>query len=127
MLTVGLLLGGCGSDQSSSSSSSSPSFAILPMNNGTTGLEPAILIDGVAKIIKDINPGAGSSNPSGFTTLNGKIYFQADDGTHGPELWVTDGTTAGTTMVKDIIPGVGGSYPQNLIALNGKLYFPFSS
>jgi ELWxxDGT repeat protein len=31
-----------------------------------------------------------------------KLYFVGDDGVHGTELFVTDGTSAGTTIIKDI-------------------------
>ena len=37
----------------------------------------------------------------------GKLFFADSDDTHGRELWVSDGTAAGTTMVKDIWAGVG--------------------
>src|SRR5690554_5361818 len=76
------------------------------------------------ELVKDINP-TGGSNPSQQALLNGKLYFQAYDGTNGYELWVTDGTTAGTQMIKDINP-TGNSNPNSLTELNGKLYFEAS-
>lgn len=60
------------------------------------------------KLLKDIRPGAWSSNILGFRTLsNGDIVFPANDGVHGQELWVTDGTSAGTKLLKDIRRGSG--------------------
>lgn len=48
---------------------------------------------GVAELIEDplpgggINPGQGSSSPSGWTEVDGVVYFSADDGGFGRELW----------------------------------------
>src|SRR5690554_3029370 len=52
----------------------------------------------------EINFGAGSE-PRRFTNAGDKMYFVADDGEHGYELWVTDGSYISTKMVKDIAPG----------------------
>jgi ELWxxDGT repeat protein len=77
-------------------------------------------------------PTPNSSDPTNLTVLNGKLYFFADDGTHGRELWVSDGTTAGTNMVEDIDPGAAGAFDYNggnglsqpeMIAANGELFF----
>ena len=48
----------------------------------------------IIKLVKDINPG-GNPAISQITLYNGKIYFSANDGTHGQELWVSDGTSSG--------------------------------
>jgi ELWxxDGT repeat protein len=50
------------------------------------------------------------------------LFFRADDGTTGRELWTSDGTAAGTTLVKDIHPA-GDSSPHNLTNVNGTLFF----
>jgi ELWxxDGT repeat protein len=38
-------------------------------------------------LVADINPGVGGSNPSNFKVVNGYLYFVADDGIHGKELF----------------------------------------
>jgi ELWxxDGT repeat protein len=58
-----------------------------------------------------------------FTDVNGELFFTADDGSHGDELWKSDGTAAGTTLVADINPGPTGSNPADLTNVNGTLFF----
>src|SRR5262249_5525210 len=63
-------------------------------------------------LLKNINPEAtaddGSagpardSNPTGLTRVGSAIFFAADNGRAGVELWRTDGTEAGTTKVRNI-------------------------
>src|SRR6185436_13776553 len=75
------------------------------------------------QLVKDCNPGNGSSAIYNLYELNGKIYFRASDATSGYEPWVSDGTTAGTKMIKDINPGSSDSYPSTFIPFNGLFYF----
>jgi len=38
-------------------------------------------------LVKDINPGSAASNPALLTLAAGHLFFTADDGVHGTELW----------------------------------------
>jgi ELWxxDGT repeat protein len=56
-------------------------------------------------LLKDIRPGASGSSPRQMVNVNGVIFFIANDGSTGYELWKSDGTPGGTVLVKDIRPG----------------------
>ena len=81
------------------------------------------------KLLKDINtqknsnPSNAVNNSNAYAVINGKAYFTADDGVHGKELWVTDGTTAGTGLVIDINPGSASSLIDYIYAFKNKIYF----
>lgn len=53
--------------------------------------------------------------------------FTANDGTHGNELMVTDGTVAGTRLLVDLTPGPDGSwlYYWTSIVANNQLWFGY--
>ena len=65
----------------------------------------------------------GGTNDESLTVVGNTLYFQGNDGTHGRELWKSDGTSIGTVMVKDIYSGSGSGYPQDLTAMGNILYF----
>ena len=77
----------------------------------------------VIEILKDINSGGNSGNPYAFTAVGNTLYFRANDGTNGEELWKSDGTASGTVMVKDINSGSSSSSPSYLTAVGNTLYF----
>ncbi len=52
-----------------------------------------------------------------------KAFFAASNEANGEELWVTDGTKAGTKMVKDIWPGSSGSDVNYIVRFNDKVVF----
>lgn len=70
------------------------------------------------RMVKDINPGPGDSFPEQLTAVGSKLFFAAS--TTDFELWVSDGTKAGTKEL-DINP-TGDSYPFNLQAVGSRLY-----
>ena len=72
--------------------------------------------------IAHINP-EGSSRPSQLTVAGDIVFFVADDGFSGRELWRTDGTTSGTRLVRDIRTGPDGSSPSELLAMGDGLVF----
>lgn len=82
---------------------------------------------GGTQMLKDINPGAGDAlNPftiPNFITHNDKLYFTANNGIVGYELWVTDGTADGTKLVYDLDPGTPGSVPSSFRIMGDFLYF----
>ncbi len=77
------------------------------------------------KLLKDIEPGVGSSNPTGFMadSTNTYLYFLAKTAAEGTEVWRTDGTTNGTILLTDLEPGAATSNPTLLLSYNGKTYF----
>ena len=77
----------------------------------------------VVRLVKDINPGTDGSDAAAFVTLNDLAYFRANDGSHGYELWRTDGTETGTELVIDLNPGPLNGFPDGIAAVNGTLYF----
>jgi ELWxxDGT repeat protein len=70
----------------------------------------------------DIRPGPQGSRPRELVDTAGGLFFTADDGTRGRELWASLGRGA-TFLVKDIRPGVATSNPRRLVAAGDKLFF----
>jgi ELWxxDGT repeat protein len=81
------------------------------------------------RLVVDLAPGlAGgmpevSGNAPQMAVLNGALYFVGNDGSHGFELFRTDGTEAGTVLVGDTAPGSAGILPNWLTTVGGSLFF----
>ena len=80
-----------------------------------------------ASLVADINPSLNAvtagSNPSQLAAWGGKVLFSAGTRNAGSELWVTDGTGAGTRMLTDACPGRCSSTVTMLASLKGGVIF----
>jgi len=63
-----------------------------------------------------------SSQPREFTFLGETAFFSADDGVAGRELWISDGTAAGTFGL-DLEPGADASNPSDFELFAGEIWF----
>src|SRR4051812_45115242 len=77
--------------------------------------------------VRDVNFGLEDSHPQELAAVGATLFFAADDGVHGIELWKSDGTTAGTSLVADLNPGGVSSSPAELTAVGGNLFFTATS
>jgi large repetitive protein len=92
-----------------------PSFDVLE----------ARTVPATASMVADIFTGLPGSAPADLVNMGGKLFFSADDGIHGRELWTSDGLPGATHtfMVKDINPGPTGSNPLYLTVVGNQLFF----
>jgi ELWxxDGT repeat protein len=111
--------------------------AVFSVFDRVSGTEPWVAdgTDAGTHPIADIRPGPAPSvaGPAVFSAFgDGRVLFWADDGVHGLEPWVTDGTAAGTRLVADIQPGPapspgpgpGGPGPSGFVVLgDGRAVF----
>ena len=70
-------------------------------------------------LVADIRPNNGESlfsngsNPRNFIEFSDRLYFTANNGVSGDELWASDGTSDGTQLLADIRPNDSGNYSQS--------------
>ncbi|MBL8914862.1 MAG: hypothetical protein JNM17_29425 [Archangium sp.] len=73
--------------------------------------------------LNTVDASVGDFAPRDFFALGGQVFFVANALGNGEELWVTDGTTAGTRLVRDLHPGPSGSTPFAMTSLGGRAFF----
>jgi len=72
---------------------------------------------------RDINTEPSSSQPSDFAELDGFLYFKADDGIHGDELYRYNLNDGMAELVADIRPFDDFSSPVFTTAFDGRVFF----
>jgi trimeric autotransporter adhesin len=88
------------------------SARISPASFEMSSLEPRTLLS--------------AQSPADLIAVGNRLFFTAEDGVHGRELWVSDGTAAGTRMVRDIGPGSAGANFYGLTPFGNRLAFTAS-
>lgn len=66
--------------------------------------------------------GGGSSDLENPGMRQERLMFAADNGTIGKELWITDGSEAGTRLVRDI-NSLSPSDPKDFVEMGAYVYF----
>jgi len=79
---------------------------------------------GTTQITVDKFVDSGSSGPRHIVEQNGKLFFQAEGKglSHGNELWLSDGTSGGTSDLNLYLGGFG-SYPFMMTAVGTRYVF----
>jgi ELWxxDGT repeat protein len=112
------------------------------LDNGDGGgvLQNGVLEDGevdyvatycdrfVYERLTDINPSGDSVSTvtKGQIFIDSTMFFSADDGTNGRELWAYDFDNSSSWMVADINPGSSDSNPDDFTVMGTRLYFTAS-
>jgi ELWxxDGT repeat protein len=109
--------GGAGSSSNPRNLTAVGNTLFFTADDGSSGRELWKTDGTTTSRVADIRPGVfqfspGSSYPEDLTAVGNTLFFTANDGSSGRELWKTDGTT--TSRVANIFPGEGNSNPRNL-------------
>jgi ELWxxDGT repeat protein len=82
---------------------------------------------GAVTLAADIWPGPSSSSPSWLggrpAVYDGRLFFSADDGIRGHELWAYDAATGTATLAAEIYLGPTSSAPAWPVVYDDRLFF----
>jgi len=98
-------------------------------DNGVNGLElwKHEVNTNITSMVRDIHPDPGFAGrlaaPRHLTAVGNQLFFTADNGLSGRELWRSDGTEQGARIVRDVNPGDASSNPYILLVVGNTLYF----
>lgn len=105
-------------DRPSSGSLALDGVVLLGLDDGLTGEELwAWRPEAALEMVADLRSGTGDSLGCGFASAGEDLYFLADDGVHGVELWTTRGTTGTTRLLAEAVPGPEPARPFSFSTL----------
>ena len=84
---------------------------------GVAGMHSLYVLENDLKTYREVRSWLAGNPPLRLRAYGDQVLFSANDGEHGYELWISDGSAAGTYMVADINPGPGRFIPQWLCQL----------
>jgi ELWxxDGT repeat protein len=91
-------------------------------DDGVSGQEPWWSDGENVFRVGDLRSGARGSEPRWLTAAGGTLFFAADDGVHGRELWRWRPGEA-AVLVADLVAGPASAVPQEMAGVDGVLYF----
>jgi len=71
----------------------------------------------------NMGPTSDSSAPSYITAIGTRLYFKANDGISGAEVWVHETTNGSTWQVSDICAGSCGSDVRGFVTIGSQIFF----
>jgi ELWxxDGT repeat protein len=98
-------------------------------HSGLESLEKRQLLAADVSVLKDIGEGPASGvslwgvGEPPVAEYNGMVYFAANGGAEGMELWRSNGAEAQTQLFVDLLPGSPQSNPGTFSTAIGKLFF----
>ncbi|WP_368667415.1 ELWxxDGT repeat protein [Myxococcus sp. AB036A] len=75
------------------------------------------------RLVKDIEPGLGSSASRNLTAIGGILFFRAETSGQGYEPWLSDRTRKGTRPLQEIAPGPQPSEPRAFTLSGWDVFF----
>jgi ELWxxDGT repeat protein len=88
---------------------------------GVNGVRPVDVIGPASAAPEDLTSVGGT--PVGGTNSGATEVFSASDGTHGRQLWYSDGWSGNTHMATDFGRGSAGSNPEDITVIGRTAYF----
>jgi len=102
-------------------------FSTITAENGDTAYRRLWVTRGLPETTVHVRDfalfGPAGFAPASFLAVGGRLLFAADDGVHGNEPWLSDGSGEGTGMIADLAPGTAGSNPYSFTPFRGKTAF----
>jgi ELWxxDGT repeat protein len=105
---------------------SSPDLAVLPdgviHGSGSTLNDEIWILDASGQATQLTDFTSFSSSPSEFLWVGDEVFFSANDGISGFELWVSDASEAGTRGF-DLAPGLLDASPTAFAEFSNRVWF----